>query len=243
MARQQPEQQAPPAQWLRVQYAKRGPARFTSTRDFGRALERALRRGQIPMAYSSGFNPHPRISYANASPTSAATEAEFLEIGLREVCDPAKVRQALDEALPPGLDVVAVVQSDRRALSEVLTASDWRIELDSVDAGDIDQTALERAVAALMAADSYQVSRMTKTGMRHFDVRGAIIGLEVVGPAVLQMRAHHTTPLVRPDDVVRALRELEPSLVTERPAMLTRLGQGELVDGELRDVMAGAARA
>ena len=66
MARQQPEQQAPPAQWLRVQYAKRGPARFTSTRDFGRALERALRRGQIPMAYSSGFNPHPRISYANA---------------------------------------------------------------------------------------------------------------------------------------------------------------------------------
>lgn len=238
MARQQPEQQAPPAQWLRVQYAKRGPARFTSTRDFGRALERALRRGQIPMAYSSGFNPHPRISYANASPTSAATEAEFLEIGLTQACDPARVREALDAALPPGLDVVAVVESDRRALSDVLTASDWRIELDSVAAGDIDQPALERAVSTLLASPEHQVSRMTKTGMRHFDVRAAIIDLAVTGPATLELRGHHTTPLVRPDDIVRALRELEPSLVTERPAMLTRLGQGELVDGELRDVMA-----
>lgn len=237
MARQQPEQQAPPAQWLRIQYAKRGPARFTSTRDFGRALERALRRGQIPMAYSSGFNPHPRISYANASPTSAATEAEFLELGLSEVCDPAAVRAALDEALPPGLDVVDVVVSDRRSLQEVLTASDWRIELDSVGAGDINADELAEAVATLLAMDSYQVSRMTKTGMRHFDVRGAIISLAASGPATLELRAHHTTPLVRPDDIVRALRELRPGLTTTRPAMLTRLGQGELVDGELRSVM------
>jgi radical SAM-linked protein len=96
-------------QRLRVRYAKRGRARFTSHRDFCRAFERALRRADIPMAYSSGFSPHPRISYANASPTGAATEAEYLEIGLSEVCDPAKVRDALDAALPPGLDVVAVV--------------------------------------------------------------------------------------------------------------------------------------
>ena len=68
--RQPPVQQAPPAQKLRLRYAKRGPARFTSHRDFGRALERALRRAEIPMAYSSGFSPHPRISYANAAPTT-----------------------------------------------------------------------------------------------------------------------------------------------------------------------------
>lgn len=237
MARQQPEQQAPPAQWLRVQYAKRGPARFTSTRDFGRAFERALRRGQIPMAYSSGFNPHPRISYANASPTSAATEAEFLEIGLSAACDPQAVRSALDEALPPGLDVVDVVVSDRRALSEVLTASRWRIELDSVGAGDIDGGLLRSAVAELLAAPQFLVSRMTKTGLREFDVRQAIICLEVVDEATLALFAHHTTPLVRPDDVVRALRMIAPGLETPRPALLTRLAQGEFVDGQLRDAM------
>ena len=85
-------------QRLRVKYAKRGRARFSSHRDFGRAFERALRRAGVPMAYSSGFSPHPRISYANASPTGAASEAEYLELGLAEVCDPAKVRAALDAA-------------------------------------------------------------------------------------------------------------------------------------------------
>ncbi|MEL4356887.1 MULTISPECIES: TIGR03936 family radical SAM-associated protein [unclassified Luteococcus] len=237
MARQQPEQQAPPAQWLRVQYAKRGPARFTSTRDFGRAFERALRRAHIPMAYSSGFNPHPRLSYANASPTSAATEAEYLEIGLSEVCDPDAVCAALDKALPPGLDVVRVVVSDRRSLNEVLTASRWRIELDPVGEGDIDPAALERAVASLLAAEEFSISRMTKTGMRHFDVRGAIIELTITEPTVLELLAHHTTPLVRPDDVVRALRQIEPVLEVPRPALLTRLTQGELRDGELLDAM------
>ena len=73
--RQQPEQQAPPVQRLRIRYAKRGRLRFTSHRDFSRAFERAVMRARIPMAYSSGFNPHPRISYAGAAPTGSASEA------------------------------------------------------------------------------------------------------------------------------------------------------------------------
>lgn len=57
----------PVVQKLRFRYAKRGRLRFASTRDFQRALERALRRAGIPMAFSAGFHPHPRISYANAA--------------------------------------------------------------------------------------------------------------------------------------------------------------------------------
>ncbi len=237
MPRQQPEQQAPPAQWLRVQYAKSGPARFTSTRDFGRAFERALRRAEVPMAYSSGFNPHPRLSYANASPTSAATRAEFLEIGLTTPCDPEAICTALDEALPPGLEVVKVVVSDRRALSEALTASDWLVELDPVGEGDIDQETLVGAVADLLGREEYLVSRMTKTGRREFDVRQPIVRLEVTGPATLELRSMHTVPLVRPDDIVTALREIAPGLSVARPAMLTRQAQGELVDGVMLDAM------
>ena len=58
------------------------------------------------MAYSSGFTPHPRISYANAAPTSAASEAEYVELGLKTVCDPAKVVAALNEVLPAGFEVL-----------------------------------------------------------------------------------------------------------------------------------------
>src|SRR6185503_1138291 len=75
-------------------------------RDFQRALERALRRAEVPMAYSAGFSPHPRISYAGAAPTGAASEAEYVEIGLARRCRPDDVRVALDAALPAGLDVL-----------------------------------------------------------------------------------------------------------------------------------------
>ena len=101
----------PPAvQRLRVHYAKRGRLRFSSHRDFQRAFERALRRAAVPMAYSAGFSPHPKVSYANAAPTGAASEAEYLEIALAQRCDPERLRAALDESLPPDLDVLEVVE-------------------------------------------------------------------------------------------------------------------------------------
>ena len=86
-------------QRIRLRYAKRGPLRFTSHRDFARAFERAVRRAGVPIAYSQGFTPHPKISYASAAPTGVASEAEYLEIGLQAVVDPVEVREALDRAL------------------------------------------------------------------------------------------------------------------------------------------------
>jgi len=106
-ARRAPDREIVPAvQKMRIRYAKRGPLRFSSHRDFQRALERALRRARVPMAYSAGFSPHPKISYANSAPTGAASEAEYVEIGLVRRCDPGALRVALDEALPPGLDII-----------------------------------------------------------------------------------------------------------------------------------------
>ena len=62
-------------QRIRLRYTKRGRLRFTSHRDFQRAFERALRRAEVPMAYSAGFTPHPKVSYANAAPTGTGSEA------------------------------------------------------------------------------------------------------------------------------------------------------------------------
>ena len=145
--KQQPEQQAPPVQRLRVRYAKRGRMRFTSHRDFSRAFERAVFRARVPMAYSSGFNPHPRISYAGAAPTGSASEAEYVEVALAEVVDPARVHASLSEALPDGLDLLEVVVSSGGSLAERLEASHWRITLDGIGVD-----AAREAVAAALAS-------------------------------------------------------------------------------------------
>jgi len=203
---------------LRVQYAKRGRARFASHRDFGRAFERALRRADIPMAFSSGFSPHPRISYANASPTGAATEAEYLELGLAAFREPDAVRDALNAAMPDGLVIVKVVVAGPGALADRLTASVWRVDLPEAD-----ESELAAAVAGLLAAESFEVQRMTKTGLRTFDVRSAVRSLTASANG-FDLVSAIGEPLVRPDDVLTALRQLEPGL--SGTGLITRLAQG-----------------
>jgi radical SAM-linked protein len=126
------------------------------------------------MAYSSGFSPHPRISYPNAAPTGAASEAEYVEIGLATMCDPDKVKDALNAALPLGLDVLDVIAAPPGALAGKLTASHWQVELPGLSAA-----ALSMAVEAFLTSDKVPVQRMTKTGLREFDARAAVIALDV----------------------------------------------------------------
>jgi radical SAM-linked protein len=227
--REQPEQQAPPTQRLRIRYAKRGRLRFASHRDFSRAFERALVRARIPMAYSSGFNPHPRISYAGAAPTGSESEAEYLEIGLAEEVSPESVRDSLDASLPPGLDILEVVVSAGGSLTDRLLASHWRIDLPDTPAEHA-----TAAVAAFLDADQILVERMTKKGVRRFDCRAAVVSIRVAedrGPAgecaILEMVLRHGTPSVRPDDILAGLREIA-GLQVGSAALFARLAQGPL---------------
>src|SRR6201993_856016 len=102
--------QVPVVQRLIVRYAKRSRMRFASHRDIARAVERGVRKAELPIAYSAGFTPHPKISYAGAAPTGTGSEAEYLELSLTAQRDVADVRDRLDAALPDGIDVIDVTE-------------------------------------------------------------------------------------------------------------------------------------
>jgi len=228
----------PTVQRLRVHYAKRGRLRFSSHRDFQRAFERALRRAAVPMAYSAGFSPHPKVSYAGAAPTGIASEAEYLEIGLSQRCDPVRLKAALDASLPPDLDVLEVVEvappppnTRAPALADRLQASVWQVTLEGVEPARAQQ-----AVDAFLAAPRAEVSRMTKNGLRTFDARAAVLSLGVAGAAVpagtgpcaiLRLVVRHVTPAVRPDDVLAGLSAIGDLAPPSAPAVV-RLAQGPL---------------
>jgi radical SAM-linked protein len=226
-------------QRLRIRYAKRGPLRFTSHRDFARAFERAILRAGVPIAYSQGFTPHPKISYASAAPTGAASEAEYLEIGLRAFMPPDEVARALDAALSPGLDIVEAVAAGPGSLADRIDAAHWRLELPGVPVA-----AAGEAVEAFLAAPSVSVERLTKQGRRTMDARGPVVRLEVVGPpsevddvpcAIIDLVVRQVTPAVRPDDVLSGLRVVA-DLALPVPHRATRLAQGALtVQGGIAD--------
>jgi len=243
--KQPPGGQSPVVQRIRIRYAKRGPLRFTSHRDFARAVERAIHRANVPIAFSQGFTPHPKISFSSAAPTGVASEAEYLEIGLRERVDPDQLRAALDSALSPGLDVVEAVEARTTdSLADRITASRWRLELPGVSSDS-----LANAVDKFLGQDEVLVERLTKQGRRTFDARAAVVALGQVEPpygsmgapcAILDLVVRQVTPSVRPDDVLSGLRvvaDLEPSA----PARVTRVvqgtltAQGEIVDPLLKD--------
>ncbi len=179
------------------------------------------------MAYSSGFTPHPRISYAGAAPTSAASEAEFFELALAEVCDPEKLGEALSEALPEGLDIIQVAEATSTSLSDLLTGSLWLIQFQKVSEAD-----LAEAVEMFVQAETIEVERTTKSGVRTFDVRGAVEEILADGKEITVL-IRHLTPLVRPDDVVSALGKLKPGIADEKSVLLTRLNQGTLVGDQI----------
>jgi radical SAM-linked protein len=233
-----PNPSAAPVQRLRLRYAKRGPLRFSSHRDVARAFERALRRAGVPMAYSQGFSPHPKISWIGASPTGVASEAEYVEIQVVEQVEPTRLAAALDAVLPSGLDLLeAVPATNPGSLTERIDASHWRVELPGVPAEQ-----LQSAIARLLAVEKVEVQRLTKQGMRTIDVRPAVISAEVSGIneayGILDVVVRQLTPAVRPDDVMSALRvvaALDPPV----PAKATRMAQGLLDDsGGLSDPLA-----
>jgi hypothetical protein len=148
----------------------------------------------------------------------------------------------LDEALPPGLDVLEVAESPGGSLADLLEGSRWRIEL------DVDHDAGVSAVTAFLAADEVLVERMTKKGLREFDARGAVLSLAVLprddahpGRTSLDVVLRHGTPAVRPDDVLRGL-EAAGGLQAGGAPLMTRLAQGPLLaSGEVGDPLAARA--
>lgn len=214
-----------------MRYAKRGPLKFSSHRDFQRAFERAVRRVGVPMAYSAGFNPHPKISYANAAATGTASEAEYVEIGLARTVDVNELVNALKGSMPPGLDIEEAVTASTSDFVARLEASVWQLVVPGHSS-----SGLEPYIKSFLTKPEVMVSRMTKNGLRTFDARAMVVNLHSIGDemtesglscAILRLVLRHSTPAVRPDDVLSALTQ-EADLAFEVAVRVTRLAQGPL---------------
>jgi radical SAM-linked protein len=215
---------------LLVRYAKRGKMRFASQLDLARAFERGVRRAGLPIAYSVGFTPHPKISYAGGVPTGVASEAEYLSLALTSRVETAAAQERLNAALPDGIDVITVTEDTGGLPASRLTASEWQVALPGLT-----PDSLVLVVQKFLALEEAPVERLTSKGMRRMDARSAVVTLDVPGQrdatsgtTVLRMVLRHTVPAVRPDDVLKALRDVSDVIPAALPLVITRLAQGSL---------------
>ncbi|MGI9016166.1 MAG: TIGR03936 family radical SAM-associated protein [Euzebya sp.] len=212
---------------VRVKFAKAGKLRFISAIDLGRVWERALRKADLPIAFSEGFSPHPKISFGDALPLGFASVAEFAELAFGGPVNLADMTTRLNRAFPEGIDVLDAVEvgEGARRLGKLLQASMWVLEYS-------DTAVATDAVAALPPDGPLLVQRDRKGELVTADLRPPLAGIAVVDGRVRAIIRHPgfipDTPeggvAVRADDIHTALGLSDP------PTVITRVAQGRVAD-------------
>jgi radical SAM-linked protein len=198
-----------PVQRLRLTLSKEEAIRYISHLDLARALERALIRAGLPVAYSQGFNRRPRLSMAAALPLGYTSEAEMADVWLIEPVEPELFRARLAASMPPGMAVKSVAEAPLSApsLQQLMVESTYRVSfLDPVNEAE-----LRGRVEAMLAATSFPLERRRSKDSRPkaFDLRPLILAMRLIeesGAPQLSLRLVQTaTQSGRPDDVLSAL--------------------------------------
>lgn len=236
---------------IRICFSKHGKVRFTSHRDVARIFQRALRRAGLPVVYSQGFSPRPRIAFGLALSTGHESDAEYLDIDL----DPERVDgidmddlpARLTAELPQGIAVTAAVTVDRQtaSLQQAVTSCTWQI-----DVVDTPADTVAGAVARALAAENLVATRERKGRQVTDDLRPGVLRLDVAGPIEADRAAAGGVRLIaelatqpRALRVSELLGALDPPLVEHRVLRLQQWTTNESGDRQRANPMHAASPA
>jgi radical SAM-linked protein len=195
-------------QRLRITFAKGEPIKYISHLDLMRTWERALRRAQVPLAYSEGFNPRPKISIASALPVGFTGRGEVMDVVLSRHTSPYSFAKRLKPHLPPGLEILSVeeVYLSLPSLQSQMRYAEYRVVMESEETRE----GMEKRVEQVLSAQSLPCRRERKGRVTEHNLRPLIDDLWVEGcegsACVLGMRLQSDSQSTgRPDEVLEAM--------------------------------------
>jgi radical SAM-linked protein len=171
---------SPIRQRLRITFGKSGPLKYTGNLDIAKIWERVLRRANLPILYTQGFNTRPRIQLASALPLGITSECEILEVALREVIelDEEKLIAGLLAVSPTGLDIYHIEESDINgpALQALVRSSEYRIRFED----GIDPALLRGKVETILNADAILKEKAGRKGRKSvYNIRPLIHDIRI----------------------------------------------------------------
>ncbi len=212
-----PPPAAAPLMRVRLDYTKTGRARFISHLEMIEVLAGALRRAAVPIAFSGGFHPQPRMRFSPGLPVGAESDCEMVDVDLAEARDPQQISDALNRELPEGLSVVAAREVSLRCTSPDRELSGFRYRID-IGSLQTDGGTVDAALAAFALADKFPVRRHTKRGMREVDALPFVRRLERAGESHLEIDVRFgETGSIKPSDVLAVLLSLDAATARGLP--------------------------
>jgi radical SAM-linked protein len=163
---------------LRVRFKRGGEVKFISHLDLMRLWQRAFQRARIPIAYSEGFSPHPKISLAAPLPIRVTSDAELMDIHLAKWVSPHFFTNALSQQLPPGIEILQVqsIAPNQPSLQSQVSFAEYRVTLKT----EKGKAEIETAISGLLSAENLPWQHQRDTGPRHYDLRALISDLWLI---------------------------------------------------------------
>lgn len=167
---------------IRITFSKVGALRYTGHLDLHRLWERAARRAELPLAYSQGFHPQPKLNIAAALPLGFSSRCEMLDMRLEHDISLDGLKERLQETLPTGIQVSSIEQVDDRApaLQTQVIAAEYEVTLTE----PIDGSDLKRRIDSVIGSDSIPRERRGKS----YDLRPLMESLELLAEGMIFMR-------------------------------------------------------
>ena len=165
---------------VRLTFTKQGALRYTGHLDLHKIIERSIRRAKLPLAYSQGYHPQPRLNLAAALPLGFSSRAEVMDIWLNE--EVQDVPDQLKEHVPPGLTILDAKPVDDRepSLQSQVIAAEYEVEITEAGAA----SGLTEKIASISTTKSIPRIRRKK----EYDLRPLVEELIVTGDNKLFMR-------------------------------------------------------
>lgn len=191
----------------KMTFSKTEEMRYTGHLDLHTTLERTMRRANLPLVYSQGFTPRPKLSLASALPLGYTSESELAEFWLKEDVPLKDLIQALQASAPPGLTIhkVQTAAKEEPKLQNALTGAEFQISFQQEDPN------LPEKVDAMLAKQEIPREKLKKGKKKTYDLRALILGAEVIPstseePQKLKLRLQAVPGATgRPDEVLEEL--------------------------------------
>ncbi len=189
---------------IRVKYAKDEKLKFISHLELVTAIVRALRRMDAPLAFSSGFTPHPKISLGPALPVGVSSETEYFDIKLRKEYKIPDFIVQLNENLPSGIRVLDARAVPLNCFSLINTAVRTLYEISNINSEE-----LREKIDGFFASSELIIEKKTKKGVRDINIRSLVLELKIKDNKNLQMSLSIKNGAgIRPDVVIREIFHL-----------------------------------
>ena len=178
---------------VRVKYCKEGPIKYISHLNLAQVFTRILRRADIPVVKSEGFNPRFRISFGPPLPLGISSTSEYLDIRLNEEIKTEELAEKLNRVLPQGLKILRakIIPPSTGSLVKIIDKASYIITLkvkeellDSADKNQEDklkklQQEIEKNNKRFLNLDEVIVEKQTKNGIKRVDIKSSILDIKV----------------------------------------------------------------